>query len=325
MLKIAIVKSIHPSGIKLLKKNSNFEFEIIENHSKENLIKKLPDFDAISLKTTKLDSEIINNCKKLKMVSRHGVGYDNIDLNSLKLKNITLTITTESNATAVSEHVMFMILNISKGINIYDKIVREGQFLDRNKIDKSFELWNKKILIIGFGRVGRNLINKCLAFGMKAYVYDPFVDKKIVENFKAIKIEDLNAFLKEADYVSIHAPYNKQTKNLINLKNMQSMKKTSIIINTSRGGIVNENDLNEALNQGFIYGAGLDVFEKEPPEKNNPLLKNKKILFSPHSATFTNECMERMGIETIKNIFDYFDNKLDKSKIVKLDDQKIRK
>ena len=131
-------------------------------------------------------------------------------------------------------------------------------------------------------------------------------------------IEDLNKFLQEADYVSIHTPLNKETKNLINLKNMKTMKKTSIIINTSRGGIVNENDLNEALNQGFIYGAGLDVFEKEPPEKNNPLLKNKKILFSPHSATFTNECMERMGIEAIENIFDYFENKLDKSKIIKL-------
>ena len=94
--------------------------------------------------------------------------------------------------------------------------------------------------------------------------------------------------------------------------------KNSIIINTSRGGIINEKDLDEALNKGLIYGAGLDVFEKEPPDENNPLLKNKKILFSPHSATFTNECMERMGIETIENIFDFFSNKLEKSKIVKL-------
>ena len=317
MTKVAIVKNIHPSGIKLLKNNSKFKFEVIEDYSKENLIKKLPNFDAIAIKTAKLDKEIINNCKKLKIISRHGVGYDNIDLNSLKSNNITLTITTKANAIAVSEHVMFMILNLSKGINVYDKIVREGQFLDRNKIDKSFELWNKKILIIGFGRVGKNLIGKCSAFGMKTYVYDPFVDKKTVETYKAIKVEDLNVFLKEADYISIHAPLNKETKNLINLEKMKTMKKTSIIINTSRGGIVNEEDLNQALNEGLIHGAGLDVFEKEPPEKDNPLLKNKKILFSPHSATFTNECMERMSIETIENVFDFFENKLDKSKIVK--------
>ena len=213
---------------------------------------------------------------------------------------------------------MFMILNISKGINVYDKIVREGQFLDRNKIDKSFELWNKNFLIIGFGRVGKSLINKCQAFGMKVYVYDPFMDKKIIESFKGIKINDLDTFLKETDYVSIHAPLNKETSNLININNLKTMKKSSIIINTSRGGIVNEKDLDEALNKGLIHGAGLDVFEKEPPDKNNPLLKNKRILFSPHSATFTNECMERMGIEAVENIFDFFSNKLDKSKIVKL-------
>ena len=137
MPKVAVIKSIHSSAIKLLQNNPNFEFEVIEDFSKGNLIKKLPSFDAITLKTAQLDNEIINNCKKLKIISRHGVGFDNVDKNAVKTNNITLTITTNSNATAVSEHVMFMILNISKGINVYDKIVREGQFLDRNKLNKS--------------------------------------------------------------------------------------------------------------------------------------------------------------------------------------------
>ena len=105
---------------------------------------------------------------------------------------------------------------------------------------------------------------------------------------------------------------------MITFDKMKIMKRNAIIINTSRGGIINEKDLNEAINKKIIYGAGLDVFEKEPPDPNNPLLKNKKILFSPHSASFTNECMERMGIETVENIFDFFANKLDKSKIIQL-------
>lgn len=109
MPKVAVVKSIHSSAIKLLQDNSNFKFEVIENFSKESLIKKLPSFDAITLKTAKLDGEIINNCKKLKIISRHGVGLDNVDINSVKANNITLTITTKANAIAVSEHVMFMI------------------------------------------------------------------------------------------------------------------------------------------------------------------------------------------------------------------------
>jgi D-3-phosphoglycerate dehydrogenase / 2-oxoglutarate reductase len=318
MKKVAIIKDIHSSGIDILEKNPNFEYEIIENFSKDNLVKKLPDFDAISIKTAKLDSEIINKCKKLKIISRHGVGYDNIDLNSVKSNKITLTITATANAVAVSEHVMFMILNLSKGFGLYDKTVKDGNFLNRSKLKKSFELWNKKILIVGFGRVGKTIINNCLGFGMKVYIYDPFVDTKIIKSFNGIKVDNFSAALKEADYVSIHVPLNEKTKNLINLKNLKTMKKSSIIINTSRGGIVNETDLNEALNKGFIYGAGLDVFEKEPPDNNNALLKNEKIILSPHTATFTEECTARMGVETIENIINFFENKLNKEMIVKL-------
>ena len=318
MPKIAILEYIHPSGINLLKKNSTFNFEIIENISKENLINKLPNFDAISLRVTKLDNDIISKCKNLKIISRHGVGYDNVDLSSLKSNNITLAITATANATSVAEHVMFMILNISKGIDMYDSAVRNGQFLRKDQYNKTFELWNKNFLIVGFGRVGKILIKRCLGFEMKVYVYDPFVDEKTIKSFGGIKVSDFNGSLKDMDYTSIHLPLNDKTKNLINLSNLKTMKKNSIIINTSRGGIINENNLDEALNKGFIFGAGLDVFEKEPPDINNPLLKNKKVLLSPHSSTFTEECTERMGKETIQNIIDFFENKLDQSMIVKL-------
>ena len=318
MPKVAILEHIHPSGINLLKKNSAFDFEIIENISKENLINKLPNFDAISLKVIKLDSDIINKCKNLKIISRHGVGYDNVDLNSLKSNNITLAITATANAISVAEHVMFMILNISKGIDMYDSAVRKGQFLKKDKYRKTFELWNKNFLIVGFGRVGKILIKRCLGFEMKVYVYDPFVDEKTIESLGGIKVSDFNGSLKNMDYISIHMPLTDKTKNLINSSNLKTMKKNSIIVNTSRGGIINEKDLDEALNKEFIFGAGLDVFEKEPPDTNNPLLTNKKVLLSPHSSTFTEECTERMGKETIQNIINFFDGKLDQSMIVQL-------
>ena len=120
------------------------------------------------------------------------------------------------------------------------------------------------------------------------------------------------------DYVSIHSPQTKETKNMFNLEMFKKMKKSSIIINTSRGGVINEAELNEALNKNLIFGAGLDVFEKEPPGKNNLLLKNEKVFLSPHSATFTEECIERMGMEVVQNIIDFFDGKLEKSKIIKV-------
>ena len=126
---------------------------------------------------------------------------------------------------------------------------------------------------------------------------------------------NLDDALKSSDYITLHTPLNKNTKNLINYKNLKTMKKNTILINTSRGGVVNEKDLNKALNEGLIHGAGLDVFESEPVDINNPLLKNKKVLLSPHSATFTNECKIRMANQTTQNIINFFENKLDPSVI----------
>ena len=320
MKKIAIVDKIHSDGIKLLEENPRFQYEIIEDLSKKNLISKLPSFDGITLRRGKIDTEILEKCKRLKVISRHGVGYDNVDIKFLKENNITLLVTATTTAVSPAEHIMFMILNISKGIDLYDKAVRSGKFesMVHMKNNNTFELSNKKILIVGFGRIGRKLIKRCLGFEMKVYAYDPFVDQKTIESFGGIKVNDLNDGLKKTDILSLSVPLTKKTHNMINLEKIKIMKKSAIIINTSRGAVVNEKDLNEALNKEIIYGAGLDVFEKEPPDNDNPLLKNKRIVLSPHAATFTKECLSKMSIETVQNVIDFFENKLNKSMIVKL-------
>ena len=318
MRKILIIKKIHDSGIQLLNRRKDYSYEVIENLETDFLKNKLKDCDAISLRTSKFTKELIESSPKLKIISRHGVGYDNVDLIAAKNKNIVLSITSNSLAATVAEHVFFMMLSVSRGIDIYDKNVKRGDFSERKNLPLSKELWNKNILIAGFGRIGKNLIKKCIGFDMNVFVYDPFVDKKIISALGGKKIDNFYEIIKEMDYLSIHTPLTEKSKNLINIKVLSTMKKTSIIINTSRGGIVNELDLNEALNKGMIFGAGLDVFEKEPPESNNPLLKNKKVLLSPHTSTFTEECAERMSKETIQNIIDFFENKLQKNKIIKL-------
>ncbi len=319
MYKIGVIEKIHDKGLELLDKNKKFQYEIIEDISKENLIKELPKFDGVTLRVAKLGNEILSKCKKLKVISRHGVGYDNVDIKYLKSNNIKLLITATANAVSVAEHVMYMILTLSKGITQYDQMVRSGQF--RNVANKllTFELLNKEILIMGFGRIGKILIKRCLGFDMKVNVYDPFVEKKYVEEQGGNKIEDLDLFLKTADYLSIHLPLNDKTRNLINLNKLKTMKKNVIIINTARGGIINEKDLDEAVKNNIIFGAGLDVFVNEPIENDSPLLKNKKILLSPHSATFTQECTIRMGIQTVQNLIDFFENKLQKNMIVNYD------
>ena len=318
MKKILIIQPIHEAGIELLKNNINYEFEIIEDTEISSLKSKIVNCDAVSIRTAKLPAEAINVTKNLQIISRHGVGYDNIDLKSSKDKNITIAITAKANAIAVAEHVMFLLLSISKRKNMYDDSVKTGKFNERNRLPKTVELWNKNILIAGFGRIGKAFIKRCLGFEMNVFVYDPFVSSDVIENIGGKKVENLEDSIKKMDAVSLHVPLTEKTKNLINYELLKTMKKNCIIINAARGGIVNEFDLDRALNENLIFGAGIDVFEKEPPDVNNPLLKNDKVFLSPHTAAFTEECMTRMGIETIQNIIDFFDNKLEESKIVKL-------
>ena len=318
MYKIGIVDQIHEDGIKILKDHPKFEYEIIKDISKKNLIKELPKFDGLALRLTKLDEEILSACKKLKVISRHGVGYDNVNTNFLKKNNIKLLITATANAVTVAEHVMFMLLNISKGKTLYDDAVRSGFFKENVRKNDTFELYNKTVLIVGFGRIGKILVKRFLGFEMKVKVFDPFVNENIIKSFGAVKIEDLKKTLSEIDVVTLHVPLNEKTNNLFDINVFKNMKKNSVIINTSRGGIINEKDLDKALNDRIIFAAGLDVFLKEPIEKNNPLLKNKNVLLSPHASTLTKECILRTAKETIQNLIDFFENKTKNEMVVKL-------
>ncbi len=318
MKKIAVIENIHNDGLELLKKTQGYEYELITDVSEENLIKKLPEFDACTLRVSKLNENILKHCSNLKVISRHGVGYDNVDLDYIKKNNISLLITATANAVAVAEHVFYMMMSISKSINLYDNEVRSGNFKKNASSIETFELCNKEILILGFGRIGKTLIKRCLGFDMKVKIYDPFVSEDVIKKHGGLKVENLDSGLKTCDYLSLHIPLTEKTINMLDYSKLKVMKKTAIIINTSRGGIINEIDLNKAINEKIIFGAGLDVFEKEPVDINNPLLKNKKVLLSPHSATFTNECKSRMSLETTKNIIDFFENKIDKSMIVKI-------
>ena len=316
--KILIIQKVHDKGMELINNHPNFDIEVTDDVTVENLKSKIKDCDGASIRIAKLPGEVIEEAKNLKIISRHGVGYDNIDLKKAKAKNVKIAITANANAVTVAEHVMFVLLNIAKRKDLYDKTVRDGNFKDRNKLPKMIEVWKKNFLIVGFGRIGKALIKRCLGFEMNVFVYDPYIDKDKIEKFGGKKVDDLKEAVKTMDVISLHMPLTDKTENLINYDLLKTMKKNCIIINAARGGIINETDLDKALNEELIFGAGIDVFEKEPPEDNNPLLKNEKVFLSPHTAAFTEECMTRMGMETIQNIIDFFENKIDQSKIVKL-------
>ena len=217
MRKVLIIKNIHNSGVQLLKSRKDFSYEVVENLEINFLKNKLKDCDAVSLRTFQFNKELIEAAKKLKIISRHGVGYDNVDIEAVKQKNITLAITAKANADSVAEHVFFMKLSISRGVSIYDECVRGGNFSKRSDLQLTKELWNKNILIAGFGRTGRNLIKKCIGFDMNIFVFDPYVHRKIIDDLGGKKINDFAKMIKEMDYVSLHMPSTNETKNLIDL------------------------------------------------------------------------------------------------------------
>jgi len=309
MIKVATIGKLHEDGINILNK-SNFEIINISDFSKNNLINHLSNVDAIAVRTAKLSQDILEKCKSLKIIARHGVGYDNVDLNYLNKQKIALAVTGTANAMTVAEHVMTMFLNLCKLSKQSDQLVRNGQFQQKDTMPNVLELYKKNIFIIGFGRIGKALSKRCISFDTKVYVYDPYVESSIIKEHNCIPI-NFEEGIKIADFISVHLPLNKQTKHLISKKELSLMKNTCIIVNTARGGIINEDDLYWALKNKIIHSAGLDVFEKEPPDNHNKLFTIENIILSPHSAALTLECRKRMTIETCNNIVNFLNNKTD--------------
>ena len=305
-MKVAVLGKVDQKGLSFLKEN---EFKVIEieNFEIQNLKEQLKDVDGILLRTTKLDKEILEHCDNLKIISRHGVGYDNVDLDFLNENKIALCITSTSNAVSVAEHVLSFFIYLTKNLSLSDSLVKEGNFEKRSQLPNFFELYKKKVLIIGFGRIGKEVAKRCLGFDMEVYVYDPFLDNEIIIKNQCIPIEK-NQGLAIADFITIHLPLNRDTKNFISQTELNLMRKNSILVNTSRGGIVNENDLCIALESRKIQGAGMDVFVSEPPESNHPFFKLDNILLTPHNAALTLECRERMSLEASQNIVFFLKN-----------------
>ena len=316
-MKIAIMGDIHPDGIDILNSNYFKAFKV-QNLDEQSLINDLKDVDGIVIRTAKLTDNILSHCKKLKIVSRHGVGYDNVDSNYLLKNNIALAITGTSNAVSVAEHVMTMFLYLTKNIQKSDSLVRNGNFKKKSELPDFFELYKKKVLILGFGRIGQQLAKRCLGFDMEVYVYDPYVNIEFIKK-NYCKVISKDEGFKIADYISVHLPLNEKTKNFIDSNEFSLFKNNLVIVNTARGGIINEDSLIDALKNKRIRGAGLDVFTKEPPIENNEFFNLDNIILSPHNAALTLECRKRMSVEACQNICFFLNNspKLNLKNIIK--------
>ena len=302
-MKVAIVGTVHQKGLEFLKDNG-FEVLEVSDFNNQSLKDDLKFVDGILLRTSKLGEDILSHCTNLKIISRHGVGYDNVDIDYLNRNKIALGITSTSNAVSVAEHVMSFFIYLTKNLSLSDSLVKQGNFERKSELPNFFELYEKKVLIVGFGRIGKEVAKRCQGFDMKVYVYDPFLDSNLIKEYNCIPISK-NEGLALADFVTVHLPLNENTKNFISKTELSLMKKNSVIVNTSRGGIIDENSLYEALNSKLIKGAGMDVFESEPPSSDHPFFNLDNILLTPHNAALTLECRERMSLEASENIAYY--------------------
>ena len=303
--KVLVVQGLHEQGLEMLKQRSDVEFKVLLSDDENEILEAAKDVNGITVRTAQITEKIINSSKNLQVISRHGVGYDSINLKSLNNKKIPLTIAAHSNMISVSEQAMFFLLALNKNVFYYDDFTRKGDWTNRWDV-KAWDLAGKNIMVIGFGRIGSNFVKRALAFDMNVYVYDPYIDHEKIKKSGAIPIQNFKNNLSKMDAITLHCPKNEETTNLFTKKEFQTMKKNAFIINCARGGILNEDDLYEALLNEKIAGAGLDVFDVEPTPSSNLLFKLKNVILSPHIAGVTVESTVRMATETVQNVLDVF-------------------
>ena len=259
--------------------------------------------EACIIRVYKLDKEAIDKMPNLKIIAKHGVGVDSIDLDYAKSKGIRVTNTPTANSNSVAELIIGLSLAVSRKIVDSHKMVLEG--VDRIAPPKltGFELSGKTLGTIGLGNIGSIAANTFInGFGMKVLVYDPYIDDSQCAEHGLTKVENLEDLLKESDIINISAPLTDATENMIAKEQIDLMKKNAIIINAARGKIVNEADLYDALKAGRIFGAAMDAFEVEPVKKDNPLLTCDNFIATPHNGANTVDSLIRMGTGAIDEI-----------------------
>ena len=309
MKKVFIARKIDEKALEMLKKHESFEIHINEGDkvlSKEELIEKAKGAEAIAtLLTDKIDGEVLDGIgSQLKIVANYAVGFDNIDLEAAKARNIAVTNTPDIMTQAVAEHAMTLILACARRVEEGDNYVRAGKYKQwEPDLLLGPEVAGKTLGIVGMGRIGIALASIGYhGFGMKVIYSDPNICEEADRNFQAER-RSLNEILEHADFISLHVPLIPATHHLIGAEELKKMKNTAILVNTARGPVIDEKALAEALEHKEIFAAGIDVFEFEP----DPVAKLKElqnIIMTPHIASATHEARRAMGEIVAENIIE---------------------
>jgi D-3-phosphoglycerate dehydrogenase / 2-oxoglutarate reductase len=310
---VLVAGKLHPSGIELLDASPGVTYDYIEDVSEQSYAPLIGKADGLVIRTQPLSAPTVARAERLKIVSRHGVGYDAVDLPSLNERGIALAIVGDVNSVSVAEHAMMLLLAATKRLIRADRSVRENEWGWRNRLEPS-ELAGKRLLILGFGRIGRHLARMAAAFGMDVRAYDPFLERQGWPEGPVAPVNDLQAGLAWADAISVNVP--KAERPVIGPVELSAMKPTAVLINTARGGVVDEAALIAALGEGRIAASGIDVFDDEPPAPDHPLFGFDQVVLTPHIAGLTAECGERMAVSSVQNVLDFFAGRIDPTLVV---------
>ena len=262
------------------------------------LMRRIAEADGILLGTEKVDREVLDAARRLKVISRYGVGLDNVDVACAREKGIQVLNAAGANATAVADMAVTMMLMLSRGSLKLDAQVREGDWTEPVGVEPE----GKLLGIVGLGNIGAQVAKRAKGFGMRVIAYDSFRNEKLAAEAGVAYVDTLDELLARADYVTLHVPHTAQTHHMIGRAQLDAMKPGAILINTARGGIIDEAALAEALQSGRLGGAGLDVFEEEPLPLDSPLLKCPRTVFSPHTAADTHESARKVSLATVQNM-----------------------
>jgi D-3-phosphoglycerate dehydrogenase len=298
-MKIFILDAFHPAGVDYAAQH----FDVVRWDDPK--VKGWADeADGVMVRMTPIRAADLARAKKVKVICKQGVGFDSIDIQAAAKHGIPVLRTPGVNSEAVAEMAMALALSAARRVTETDRMLRAGAKIDRTKI-LGVEMWQKTVGVIGMGNIGSRVARKWQgAFEAKIVFYDPYVSKS--EYRRASRLEDL---LKEADLVSIHVPLTGETRKMIGAPQLALMKKTAVLVNTSRGGIIDEAALYEALKAGRIFAAGLDVWEVEPPPKDAPLLSLPNVVGTPHAAGGTFDTQERSSLQVAMQVVEVLQGK----------------
>ncbi len=308
--KILVTETMSPKARALLIERDDIELvefpNLVSAVDFEALLKQQAPVHGVALGATRFGEPELEASGDMKVVTRIGVGYDAVDVPALSRRKVPLMIAGSANSPSVAEQALFMMLTLAKRAVELHMLVKDGAWATRlGKLP--YDLYGKTVLIIGFGRIGTRTAKRCLAMEMNVLVYDPYTPAAEIKAAGCEPVADLDAALPRADFVSIHCPKTPETVGMFNAARLKRMKQTAYLINTARGGIVEEAALYDALKSGRLAGAGLDVFEQEPPPFGHPLFELPNVIIAPHVAGVTREAVERMSEQTARNILSVLD------------------